>query len=116
MKGHSIYEFIRRNRSEIDGFIRSLCSNIGKLNDEDRRGWILNDERLYLWARREGVRIAALFVLSLSFFALGAHADKPKNLYKIMHISQSQVGVVCQNGADPTGVKMGELLVISCGH
>lgn len=49
--------FIREHREEIDHYIRGICPNIGRLNDEERRGWILNDEPLYLWARKEGVRI-----------------------------------------------------------
>lgn len=28
-----------------------------RINDEERRLWILNDEGLYSWARSEGVRI-----------------------------------------------------------
>lgn len=47
-------EFIRQNREEIDKCIRKLCSNLGTLNDNDREGWIANDEGLYLWARSCG--------------------------------------------------------------
>jgi hypothetical protein len=50
-------EFIRRNRKEIDAHIRAQCSNLGKLNDGDREGWVMNDEGLYLWAKREGVKV-----------------------------------------------------------
>ena len=53
----SIREFIRRNRTELDVCIRRACPNLDRLNDEDRRGWILNDEGLYLWAKREGVPV-----------------------------------------------------------
>lgn len=49
--------FIRENRAEIDAYIRSVTHRDTRLNDEDRRQWILNDETLYLWARREGVRV-----------------------------------------------------------
>jgi hypothetical protein len=52
----SIREFIRKNREELDRCIRSVCDNC-RLNDEERRLWILNDEGLYQWARSEGVRI-----------------------------------------------------------
>jgi hypothetical protein len=51
-----LQDFIKQNRAEIDIAIRRVCDNC-KLNDEERRAWILNDEGLYLWARREGVRI-----------------------------------------------------------
>lgn len=50
-------QFIRRNRAEIDATIRRACSNLGKLNDEDREEWIANDEGLYLWARSQGVNV-----------------------------------------------------------
>lgn len=49
-------DFIRKNREEIDKAIKSVCPNC-RLNDEERRGWILNDEGLYLWAKSEGVPI-----------------------------------------------------------
>lgn len=52
----TIREFIRQNRAELD---RAIQGVIGphKLNDENRRQWILNDEGLYLWAKSEGVKI-----------------------------------------------------------
>ena len=54
----SIRTFIKKHRAEIDETIRSRVPNIGrKLNDEERRLWVLNDWPLYLWARREHVRI-----------------------------------------------------------
>lgn len=53
----SIREFIRRHRAEIDAAIKRACPNCGRLNDEDRRQWILNNEGLYCWARLEGVKI-----------------------------------------------------------
>jgi hypothetical protein len=49
-------QFIKENRAEIDQYIRRACTNC-KLNDAERRLWILNDEGLYMWARGEGVRI-----------------------------------------------------------
>jgi len=52
----TLREFIKENKEEIDRHIKNVCSNC-RLNNEERRGWILNDEGLYLWARREGVRI-----------------------------------------------------------
>jgi len=53
----SIRQFIRKNRAEITTWIRTKIGPSVRLNDEDRRQWILNDEGLYLWARREGVKI-----------------------------------------------------------
>lgn len=51
MKRVSLREWIRTNRAELDRYIRSACPNVGSLNDEERRLWVLNDEGLYLWAR-----------------------------------------------------------------
>ena len=48
--------FIRENRKEIDAAIKRVCDNC-RLNDRERRLWILNDEGLYRWARSEGVRV-----------------------------------------------------------
>lgn len=53
----SLKTFIRENREEIDRIIRSRCDNLGRLNDDARRGWILNYEPLYAWARAEGVPV-----------------------------------------------------------
>ena len=52
----TLRNFIKENKEELDRCIKTVCSNC-KLNNEERRLWILNDESLYLWARREGVRI-----------------------------------------------------------
>jgi hypothetical protein len=49
-------QFIKDNRTEIDAAIHSVVPDI-RLNDEDRRQWILNDEGLYVWARSCGVKI-----------------------------------------------------------
>lgn len=53
----TLRQFIRENRAELDAAIRGACPNGPALNDEERRQWILNDEGLYRWARRSGVRI-----------------------------------------------------------
>jgi hypothetical protein len=49
-------EFIRAHREQIDHVIRDRCSNVRKLNDDDRQEWIMNDEVLYSWAKSEGVK------------------------------------------------------------
>lgn len=49
-------KFIRENRKAIDEYIKSICPNC-RLNDDERKGWILNDEYLYNWARSSGVNI-----------------------------------------------------------
>ena len=63
-------EFIKANRTEIDGAINSVLyrhdGNGGRgtipfppprRNDSERAEWIANDEGLYNWARSEGVRV-----------------------------------------------------------
>lgn len=52
----SLREFIKENRQELDKCIHRVVPG-SRLNDEDRRQWILNDEGLYNWARCEGVKI-----------------------------------------------------------
>lgn len=54
----TLREFVKQNRTDIDGSIRLYLGQPDlRLNDEDRRQWILNDEGLYNWARSEGVKI-----------------------------------------------------------
>lgn len=52
-----ITTFIRENREELDAAIKRACPNIGSINNRERELWILNQEGLYNWARREGVAI-----------------------------------------------------------
>jgi len=54
----TLREFIRRYRRELDEAIRRALNRPEfPLNDQERRQWVLNDEGLYRWAKREGVRI-----------------------------------------------------------
>ena len=53
----TMQRFIRNHRAEIDQHIKSACPNCGRLNNEEREDWIMNDESLYNWARSEGVKI-----------------------------------------------------------
>jgi len=54
----TLKQFIKDNKVEIDNAIKMAVPNIGvKLTDDERRLWILNDYGLYMWAKREGVRI-----------------------------------------------------------
>ena len=54
----TLREFTKKHRAELDRWINAKVPNLNyKLNDKDRRDWILNDEGLYNWAREEGVRI-----------------------------------------------------------
>ncbi len=49
-------DFIKENRKKLDEAIHHQVRNIS-LTDKDRQDWILNDESLYNWARRESVKI-----------------------------------------------------------
>lgn len=57
MNNKTLQQFIEENRADIDKAILVVCSNAERLDDKERRLWILNDEGLYLWARKEGVNI-----------------------------------------------------------
>jgi hypothetical protein len=48
--------FIKENKKEIDEHIKRACPNC-RLNNEERRLWILSDEGLYNWARSMGVKV-----------------------------------------------------------
>lgn len=52
----SVREFIRQHRESIDRVIRDNGIK-SKINDKERRLWILNDWSLYCWARRTGVKL-----------------------------------------------------------
>ena len=52
----TLREFIKQNRQELDTCIKRVVPNV-RLNDEERRLWVLNDEGIYNWARSEGVKI-----------------------------------------------------------
>ena len=51
----TLTQFIKDNRDEIDQAIKRIVPN-ASINDAERRMWILNDEGLYNWARRSGVK------------------------------------------------------------
>ena len=55
--GKSIRSFIREHAAELRELIRKLVPNVGALDEEGLRQWVLNDEGLYNWARSEGVRV-----------------------------------------------------------
>jgi len=52
----TLREFIKENKEELDKAIKKVVPD-AKLNNEERRLWILNDEGLYRWARSKGVKI-----------------------------------------------------------
>lgn len=52
----TLKNFIKENKEELDECIKRVYPDC-KLNNEERRLWILNDEGLYRWAKSEGVRV-----------------------------------------------------------
>lgn len=52
----SLRQFLRQYRPTIDAVIRRECPNVGRLNDRERRLWVLNHEPLYDLARACGVK------------------------------------------------------------
>jgi len=52
----SMKQFISENRADIDAYIRRKVPS-ARIDDAERRLWILNDEGLYNYARSEGVNI-----------------------------------------------------------
>ncbi len=53
----TLANFIKENREELDRYIESVNPNGPRLDNEERRQWIYNDEDLYNWAKSEGVPI-----------------------------------------------------------
>lgn len=41
--------------------------------------------------------------------------NRPKSVVKTSHLGPNAVAITCLNGADPTGQKVGSVLIISCG-
>lgn len=55
------------------------------------------------------VALAILVLVSL------AVAERAAYVCKVAHLGTNVVAIVCTNGADPTGSKAGDALIISCG-
>lgn len=56
---------------------------------------------------------AVLAILILAGIAIAA---EQKAIYKLTRLSPTEVGIYCTNGGDPTGKKIGNTLIISCGN
>jgi len=52
----TLEQFIRKNRQELDKAIQRKYPKVKKLNDDERRVWILADEFFYVWAKSAGVK------------------------------------------------------------
>lgn len=64
----------------------------------------------------KGTITAFLLLYGLAFAAGAVAVDRAKNIIKVTHMSTTEVGIACLNGADPTGVKVGDTVVMSCGR
>jgi hypothetical protein len=53
-----------------------------------------------------------LVILSL---LASSYGPRPESIIKTSHLSSTEIAVSCKNGADPTGQKIGDVLLISCG-
>ena len=54
-------------------------------------------------------------VLALLTVSTAYAAERVATVYKISRMSSTEVGISCNNGADPTGTKVGNTVVMSCG-
>lgn len=64
--------------------------------------------------RSRKLLVVALLVLIVASVCWGQSVRKAYVLnYK--RLSTEAIGVTCANGGDPTGQKVGDLLIISCG-
>lgn len=75
-----------------------------------------------LWFTTGGLILMALLiwfdptVLSAAINGYAGDTPKPKSVIHVSHLTPTEVGITCANGADPAGVKTGDVLVISCGQ
>ena len=58
--------------------------------------------------------LLALAVVSL--IPSGAQSERPKVVCKATRLGPMAVAITCLNSADPTGHKLGDTLIISCGE
>lgn len=59
MRKIGLMRWIKENRAEIDEIIEICNPRRVKqgINDNDHRKWVLNDEYLYFWAKKMGVKL-----------------------------------------------------------
>lgn len=58
----------------------------------------------------------AYYLVLVLVLAYSLAASEPKYICKTSHLGPMSVAVTCLNGADPTGTKVGDTLIISCGR
>jgi hypothetical protein len=55
-------------------------------------------------------------IAAIALTAASAVAQRAKTIYKVSKLSETQVGVSCTNGADPTVRRIGDILVVACKY
>lgn len=50
-------DFMREYREDIDSVIKAACGEDFRINNAERENWIINDESLYRFAIRKGIRL-----------------------------------------------------------
>lgn len=55
-------------------------------------------------------------ILAGLLFGLTLQGGQSKANYKVTRLSANEVGVSCTNGADPSGSKVGDTVILSCGE
>ena len=58
----------------------------------------------------------ALALILLSLAAVASNTPREPSMYKVTRLSPTELGIHCLNGGDPTGKKIGDTLIISCGR
>jgi len=53
----TVATWVRNHRASIDAIIQRSGGHARRLNDHERRLWVVNDEGLYCWARADGARV-----------------------------------------------------------
>jgi len=59
---------------------------------------------------------ALAVVVGLLFAGVFVYGTQPKPNYRVTRLSANAVGVSCLNGGDPTGRKVGDVLILTCGE
>lgn len=59
-------------------------------------------------------KIAMVGLLILAVTSVSANSGKV--IYRVIKLSNTQVGISCTNGGDPTFRKVGDVLIIACDY
>jgi hypothetical protein len=61
----------------------------------------------------KAIKLAVVTMVVTMVGSLGA-SDRPRSIIHVSHLTTTEIGVTCVNGADPTGSKIDDVLIISC--